>query len=317
MKRIAFFLSLIVLLIVISYYKMIEDIAIFSPLHISDAKPSHTDNAVYPHKVSPSPSSRPATASESPTGSISQDEFPGVMPSEYRRLKYYYPDNEARYAEYKYLNPDYDYEKVILHVNIGLDLPFYTNINTIEETNRLDILVNKYNKLPDSFVPKLEQLPASLCAPGTGNQYLRKEAKEAFERMHHDAKEQGLNITAYGTYRSIELQHSIWNSKVNSGRTIEDVDRLNSRGGHSEHHTGLAIDVIKNNYYVEDTLEFKWYKDNAHLYGFIIRYPEGKESITGYSYEPWHLRYLGPDLATEVYYSGLTFDEYYAMMIGY
>ena len=264
---------------------------------------------------SPSPSPEDAVAAEPPANNISREEALNVIPLEYQQLNYFYPDNAARYVGYKNMNPDFDYEKVIVYVNIGLDLPFYTNINTITETNRIDVLVNKYNKLPDNFVPQLEQLPDLLCAPGMGNQYLRKEAKEAFEKMHYDAKTLGLNITAYGTYRSIELQYNIWNSKVQSGRTIADVDSLNSRGGHSEHHTGLAVDVIRNNYTVEDSAEFKWYKDNAHHYGFIIRYPNGKENITGYAYEPWHLRYLGPELATEVYNSGLTFEEYYAKMI--
>lgn len=278
--------------------------------------------------LSPSPTSTPApnSAPESsptlPPSSDSvkspetrQEEDWNIIPPEYQELTFFKLENLDRYAEYKSQNPDFDYEKVILYVNIGLDFPFYTNINTITGINRIDVLVNKYNRLPDDFVPELEQIPASLCAPGMGNQFLRKDAKEAFERMHYDAKEMELSITAYGTYRSIELQHSIWNSKVNSGRTIEDVDSLNSRGGHSEHHTGLSVDVIRNNYTVEDSAEFKWYKENAHLYGFIIRYPKGKENITGYSYEPWHLRYLGAELATEVYNSGLTYEEYHAKVI--
>ena len=179
----------------------------------------------------------------------------------------------------------------------------------------MNVLVNKYRKLPDTYAPELVELPKELCVPGTAKQYMRKEAKEAFERMHYDAKKLGLNITAYGTYRSIKTQHDIWNRKVNSGRSIEDVDRLNARGGHSEHNTGLAVDVIINDYEVEKTKEFEWYKDHAHEYGFIIRYPKGQEGITGYLYEPWHLRYLGVDLATKVYNSGLTYEAYYVMEI--
>lgn len=240
-----------------------------------------------------------------------------VIPEEFQNLLYYNANHYERYVSYKALKPELDFSKVILNVNIGLDKPFYTDIKEISQSNynRIDVLVNKYNKLPDSYKPKLEQIPSSLCASGVGKQYLRKDAKDAFVKMHNDAKKLGLNITAYGTYRSIQTQHDIWNRKVRSGRTIEDVDSLNARGGHSEHHTGLAVDVIKNDYSVEKTKEFKWYKENAHLYGFIIRYPKGKENITGYAYEPWHLRYVGVEIATEVYKSGLTYEEYYAMYI--
>jgi len=373
MKKIAFILSLLVVVAFISYQMNADDIAVFST--ISDTDPTTADNTLNPQEASsdsqdtdtlepnsepaietitpthtpaptstpeptstPVPSASPAsattfgpaskqlntpaakpqpTAAEPPVISISREEALSIIPPEYQQLSYFNHEYAARYVGYKELNPDMDYEKVITYVNIGLDFPFYSNISTITDTNRIDILVNKYNKLPDNFVPQLEQLPASICAPGTGNHYLRKEAKEAFEKMHNDAKKLGLNITAFSTYRSIELQNSIWNNKVKSGRTVADVDRLNARGGHSEHNTGLAIDVIKNNYTVENTAEYKWYKDNAHLYGFIIRYPNGKESITGYAYEPWHLRYIGPELATEVYNSGLTYEEYYVKMLGH
>jgi len=323
MKKTALLLSLLVIIAFISYQMIADDIAVFS--NISDSNLKETTPAT---KEGPSDSSDTDTlepdfdtvATKTPTKlpdiDISLKEALNKIPSEYQQLNYFNYEYAARYVGYKELNPDLDYEKVITYVNIGLDFPFYSNINTISDTNRIDVLVNKYNKLPDDFIPQLEQLPASICVPGTGNHYLRKEAKEAFEKMHNDAKKLGLNITAYGTYRSIELQDSIWNNKVKSGRSIENVDRLNARGGHSEHNTGLAIDVIKNDYTVENSTEYKWYKDNAHLYGFIIRYPKDKENITGYAYEPWHLRYLGPELATEVYNSGLTYDEYYVRMLG-
>ncbi|MGI6622090.1 MAG: M15 family metallopeptidase [Acetivibrionales bacterium] len=242
-------------------------------------------------------------------------EYEILIPDEYKNLPCYYPEKAKRYFRYHELNPDLGYEKAILYVNIGLDKPFYSNTKIILEPDRIDVLVNKYNKTPDKFKPRLEELPPEICAEGVGKQYLRNDAKEAFIRMHMEAKEFGLNITAYGTYRSIRAQKDIWNSKVNSGRSIEDVDRLNARGGHSEHHTGLAVDVITNSYAVEGTKEFEWYRENAHKYGFIVRYPKGAEHITGYQYEPWHLRYLGESLAKDVYESGLTYEEYYAVYI--
>ncbi|MDD4296850.1 MAG: D-alanyl-D-alanine carboxypeptidase family protein [Ruminiclostridium sp.] len=269
------------------------------------------------NSTNPSPSVPVTSLTQSPgkPENTGLDDKIALIPMEYQELDFFKPEFTERYIEYKKAHPDYGYEKVITYVNIGLDKPFLSDIIIIKEPHATDVLVNKYNKLPDDFEPKLTEIPSSMCAPGMGKQYLRNDAKEAFEKMHNDAKELGLNITAYGTYRSIALQHNIWNNQVKSGRTIEDVDSLHSRGGHSEHHTGLTVDVIKNNYTVEDSKEYLWYKDNAHKYGFIIRYPLGKEHITGYSYEPWHLRFLGVELATEVYNSGLTYEEYYVMMI--
>jgi len=257
--------------------------------------------------------SNPASGNE--PAAIGDTAYGMLIPDQIKHLPYYYPEKSRRYVEYTRLNPLLGYDKAIIYVNIGLDRPFYSDVATIAEPDRIDVLVNKYNKLPDDYEPQLEELPANLVARGAGRQFLRPEAKEAFIRMHTDAKELGLDITAFGTYRSIPLQHDIWNRKVNSGKSIEDVDRLNAREGHSEHHTGLAIDVIKNNYSVENTREFEWYRENAHKYGFIIRYPKDCEHITGYRYEPWHLRYLGEDLANAVYESGLTYDEYYAVYI--
>lgn len=286
----------------------------------SEETPTKAENqAVEPISTpSATPMQEPATAPisiQEPAIEEDNTAYEELIPDEYKGLPYYYAENAKRYVKYIEQNPDIGHDKAILNVNIGIDNPFYSNIKSITEPGSIDTIVNKYHKLPDNFKPKLEELPASLCAEGVGKQYLRSNAKAAFENMHRDAKELGLNITAFGTYRSIQLQHDIWNGKVNSGRSIEDVDKLNSRGGHSEHHTGLAIDVIRNGYAVESTKEFEWYKDNAHRYGFIIRYPKGKEQITGYQYEPWHLRYLGVDLAKAVYESDLTYEEYYATYI--
>lgn len=233
----------------------------------------------------------------------------------YSNLPYYNNENTERYIDYKRKNPDYSHEKIISYVNIGLDNGFYENVKTVDNGHDITVLVNKYNKLQDDYEPELVELDSSMCVSDRGAQYLHKQALDAFTTMRDDAKQLGLNITAYGTYRSIELQHLIWNNAVNSGRTIEDVDSLNSRGGHSEHHTGLAIDVIRNNNSIEETEEYKWYSKNAHKYGFIIRYPKGKEHITGYKYEPWHLRYVGPEIASDIYQRGITYEEYYVTIL--
>ena len=118
-----------------------------------------------------------------------------------------------------------------------------------------------------------------------------------------------LSIYLSSGFRSYETQNRIYNNYVsNYGQS--SADTFSARPGHSEHQTGLAIDVNSIDDSFADTPEAEWLASHAHEYGFIIRYPKGKESITGYKYEPWHIRYLGVEKATEVYNSGLTLEEF-------
>lgn len=226
-----------------------------------------------------------------------------------------------RYINYGAKYPNLTYEEILTHVNIGLDMSFYSEVTAITDYNNINVLVNKYRALAADYKPELVKLSSFLCySDSSGNvkeQYLREEAASAFESMHAEAAKSNLNIVAFGTYRSYETQKTIWEYAVNSGRTLEDVDSKNARAGHSEHQSGLAIDAMINTYDVTQTGEYKWYVENAYKFGFIIRYPEGKEAITGYNYEPWHLRYVGVDIATDMHdnYSGLTYDEYYVRVI--
>ena len=96
---------------------------------------------------------------------------------------------------------------------------------------------------------------------------------------------------------------------------IKEADLSTARAGFSEHQTGLAIDILTYNVTLsnfEETDAFKWLSSNAYKYGFILRYPKGKEDITGYEYESWHYRYVGVEIATQIFEEDITFDEYYA-----
>ena len=143
-----------------------------------------------------------------------------------------------------------------------------------------------------------------------------KEARAAFEQMATDAKALGFDLVAFSGFRSYEYQTTLYNNYVNRDGK-EAADRYSARPGHSEHQTGLAFDIGEKSR--EDlwlTAEFgetpagKWLADNAHKYGFILRYPEGKEDVTGFMYESWHFRYLGVEKATDVKETGLTLEEY-------
>ena len=129
------------------------------------------------------------------------------------------------------------------------------------------------------------------------------------KKMQKAAAQEGLNIYISSGYRSYDYQVKVYNSMVKAyGKKY--ADEVSARPGYSEHQTGLVFDLNSIDLSFAQTKESKWVDAHAHEYGFIIRYPEGKDAITGYSYEPWHLRYLGVENATKVYNSGLTLEEY-------
>jgi len=132
---------------------------------------------------------------------------------------------------------------------------------------------------------------------------------EAWNAMVAAAKEDGISLWIISGYRSYETQEAVYNNYVaNNGQA--DADTYSARPGHSEHQTGLAFDINQISYTFGETPAGKWVAENAAQYGFIIRYPQEKQHITGYIYEPWHLRYLGTELAMDVYESGLCLEEY-------
>ena len=188
---------------------------------------------------------------------------------------------------------------------------FYDNINIINNPNKIDILVNKQNKLPEDYIPiDLEPINSDYTI---GMQYLRHEAKINFEEMCKKAKNDGYYIKAVSSFRSSDYQEKLYNNYcIEKG--IEYADMCSARKGHSEHQTGLAVDIADNfDDYNEfaNTKEFNWIKDNAFKYGFILRYPKFKTDITGFKYEPWHFRYIGIDIANYIYNNNIALEEYY------
>lgn len=193
---------------------------------------------------------------------------------------------------------------------------FYKNIKIIENPDRLDVLVNKNNKLPKNYIPNnLEVLDVKYAYE---NKYLQKEAKENFEKLSKDAALLGYKIIATSTYRTYDYQSKLYDFYVKE-KGLKYADNCSARPGHSEHQTGLAVDVEGSNASYDDfeeSIEFNWMQENAHKYGFILRYPKGKEHITGFKYEPWHYRYIGKEIATIIYNKNITLEEYkkdYAM----
>jgi len=190
---------------------------------------------------------------------------------------------------------------------------FYTDIKPVVDPDCLTVLVNKYYQLPRDYIPR--DLEPVISDYSDGEHCLRHEARFALENMGKEANNQGISIKACSAFRSYDYQEEVYLRKKTDMVTMEEYqierDRVSARPGHSEHQTGLAVDVNETEQTFEDTPAGRWLAENSYRYGFILRYPKGKEHITGYDYEPWHYRYLGNELAHKVYDSGLTYDEYY------
>ena len=178
-----------------------------------------------------------------------------------------------------------------------------------------NIIVNKTYSIPDSFKP---QNPSTEITEDKCNNCINKDAMEAFKLMQSDATSIGLNIYISSGYRSYNYQEKLYNNYISiSGK--EKADTYSARPGHSEHQTGTCFDLNSIDDSFANTSEGKWINQNAYLYGFIIRYPKGKETLTGYQYESWHLRYVGKELAKKLYNDSnwLTLEEYYGLTSAY
>lgn len=196
------------------------------------------------------------------------------------------------------------------------------NIDTedvITNADAYDMVVNKTRNLSSDYIPgdlvPLNDIPTVLKNPEINQ--LREVAYDALKELFIKAEEEkSFKLYARSGYRSYNTQDALYNSYVANHGQLE-ADTFSAKPGQSEHQSGLSIDITCEamNFQLEDTFfdtaEGKWVADNAHRFGFIIRYPKGKESITGYQYEPWHLRYVGKTLATEIYESQLTIEEYF------
>lgn len=229
---------------------------------------------------------------------------------EYFKFDYFKGENLYRYIDY-YTG---DYQDAVVSVNIGLDKEYYTDAKVITEFST-EVLANKYNKLDESFEPKSLTKIKNVCVKGNGEHYLSKIAQEAFEKMCDDALQEDIHILSNSAYRSYNDQDEVYNTYLNLyGQNY--VDNYVAVPGFSEHQTGLALDVAAKGYNTFKTSpEYTWMLENAYKYGFILRYPNDKQDITGYKYEAWHFRYVGLDAAKYIQENKITYDEYYVMFL--
>lgn len=192
------------------------------------------------------------------------------------------------------------------------------------DPNSIWVVVNKPVPLnPIDYAPNDLVYPSvPLRVPGNESMQLRKEAASALEAMFADAKKDGLNLMISSGYRSYTYQVGLYNGYVKSSGQAA-ADTYSARPGHSEHQTGLAVDIEPTTKKCEvdacfaATPEGVWLAQNAHKYGFLLRYTTEKENVTGYENEPWHYRYVGIDLSEELHTTDTkTLEEFFGVKGG-
>ena len=204
------------------------------------------------------------------------------------------------------LEPTASGRRLVERVNANRDLAYYSATQPAFGEG-LSVLVNKYYALPSTFVP-VDLTMAQDC----GQPVLAKAAADAYDLLCAAVKAQGLDLGSSSAYRSYDRQRQLYNYYVATDGQAE-ADTYSARPGHSEHQTGLAIDLNAGDGSIGlfvTTPTYAWVSVNSWRYGFILRYPEDKTGITGYMFEPWHYRYVGVETATLLHELGITYDEY-------
>ena len=230
--------------------------------------------------------------------------------------KYFIYDYLDRYLNYYKDNPDLGYEEIVTRINSNLDYTFYVDSKKADTSKNMYTLVNKFNYLDENYIP--DNLVNISGKYARDNASLVDIAFENFKNMADDASKENLTIKITTGYRSYYFQSTLYNNYVGiDGK--EKADTYSARPGYSEHQLGYSCDITDNNNVsfqnFKYTEEYKWLQDNAYKYGFIQRYPEGKEYITGFIFESWHYRYVGVDIATYIYENNITYEEYYAYFL--
>ena len=242
------------------------------------------------------------------------------------KCKYYLFKNTKNYLSltvkkeedfWHYKDPSYyDYDKLVASVNARTYSDYYTDTIKTDMSKGYSILVNKYHYLDDNYTPEdLVDVPWKYRFGGANDKItIRSEVMDSFLEMWNAAYEEGYYLLVDSGFRGYDEQKSVYDD-YSKRFGLSYADSIAARPGYSEHQTGLALDIYSKQNASAKTFAttdvYKWLINNCYKYGFILRYPEGKSSLTGYSFESWHYRYVGKDEAKKIVDSGLTFDEYY------
>ncbi len=228
---------------------------------------------------------------------------------------YFLKKNFTTYMEYYNQNSKRSFSDVIKIVNVGANNAWYENVATTDTTDRYLVLVNKFNSLPEGYDAGTIKTFSATYAFGTVS--AEETCYNAFIAMANGARKDNITLVATSGYRTHEYQTQLFDEMAQQHGEQYALDYA-AKPGTSEHETGLALDIFTYGGVMETfatTETYAWLHAHAHEYGFIERYEEGKEYLTGYEPESWHYRYVGVDTAIKIKEEGITFDEYYAFYL--
>ena len=233
--------------------------------------------------------------------------------------KYFLEKNLDRYLSYLEEEEDTSFSDVVAIVNVHADSRWYEEEFQVDTSLNELMMVNKFYTLDETYTPEnLVTIPLTYAYGNEGDNQILDYAYEKFLDMWQAANDEGYYLMVNSSYRNYEEQQQTYDNLKNTVGERK-ADEIAARLGHSEHQTGLVVDMTsKNSPYSNefaDSEEYKWLKEHAHEFGFIERYPEGKTYLTGYNPESWHWRYVGVEAATTMYEENITYDEYYAFYI--
>ena len=307
-KKLGIFCGVILIVILIlAYiiYSFVSDIKLKQSVEYKLTEVGYTDNEI---KVI--------------VKSLDEKQVEKIVSSKYKKNltkflkeKYFIYDNLEKYLDYASEYKDLSATQVVAMVNTKANTEWYTDIKETDTSKGSTMLVNKFYGLKDDYVP--EDLIEVSGTYGYAGWYVSESIYDDLVDMLDSARSKGYTMVVSQGYRSYEDQQKAYKSIQNSsGDSV--ADREAARPGHSEYQTGLSIDISPF-YKIEgessQSDEYKWLSENCYKYGFIVRYPEGKSGITGFSTDLWRLRYVGKKVSMQIYNEGITFDEYYAYYI--
>lgn len=227
---------------------------------------------------------------------------------EYYTIDYAKIENYDRYVKYSDEAGEEE-EDVVISVNLDLDKEEYKD-STLVDKFSIDMLVNKRRHLDKKFVPK-DLVKIDTKYASEKGMKSAKVALDAYIEMQKEAEKEGYGIVINSAYRSYQDQLDLEELYLKTyGQSY--VDKFVAKPGYSEHQTGLSYDIgSKSSNVFANSKEYKWMLDNAHKYGFILRFPKKYENITGFRSEPWHYRYVGKKIAKTIHDEDITLEEYY------
>lgn len=229
--------------------------------------------------------------------------------------KYFIKENFRDYLNYYQSNSKKTFKDVIAIVNVGADKSWYEDVKTTDTSDKYLMLVNKFNQLPENYDAGVIKNFSLTYAFGQVS--AEETCYNAFIAMANAARLDNITLILTSGYRSYAEQKEIYDDMVASKGEQYALEYA-AKPGTSEHETGLALDIFTYGAVMETfktTETYAWLHEHAHEYGFIERYEEGKDYLTGYAPEAWHYRYVGIDTAVKLKEEGITYDEYYAFYL--